>query len=141
MTRRLTQTQERLERLQHIAALLQLLEQIALRRRAHGVVQITLARLELDLEHHVRARRQLGRHFTLEATQDERLGLLAQLSELLLISLLDRQAVAIAKLRASGEQPAVREVEHAPQLFQAIFQQSTAERDGEIGFQRVRRAR
>ena len=128
----LAQAQQRLERGEHAAAGAEARHDVLARRGAHRVVERALFVRELDVQHDLGARRQLGRDLALEAAQHERPDALAQPRGGLARrpSAIGR-AVALGEVLARAEQARVREVELAPELVEAVLDRRAGERHAE----------
>lgn len=99
---------------------------------------------QLDLEHLLLLRRQIGGDDLLRAAQHERTDTTAQLVEptttvftaLLVLgdlALLDRLDVPIAELPGGGEEAGSGELEQRPQVGQAVLHRGACDRVGHIG--------
>src|SRR5690606_34442119 len=104
----------------------------------HGRVELALLGLELDVEHHVAARGQLGRDDALEPSQHEGPSFFAQNSELRAIALFDGKREALPKVAAPAEQTAIGKMHQAPELLEPVFEGRARERQPEVRGQLVR---
>ena len=141
VARRLAQAQERLERREDASPVGESVGDVLLGRDAHGVVDVALDLVELDVEHDVGPRRKLRDDLALRAPEDERPDLRAQARRGARVPGLDRSGVALLKVAGAAEQPRVREVHHAPQLLESVLDRRAAQRDAKLAAQLERGAR
>ena len=98
----------------------------------HRVVQAPVLRRELDGEHLLLLRRQLGRHELLRAAQDQGADASPQaLASLGVAVLLDRPPVPLVERPPRREQPRRHELQDRPQLAQVVLDRRARDREAE----------
>ena len=142
MARGLAQAQERLEGREDAPAVGHPIGDVLLRRDADRVVDVALDLVELDVEHDVGARRKLGQRPRASSAGGRTAGSSRAGAPRRRRRRLDRARRSAPGSRSRPpRRPGVREMHHAPELFEPVLDRRAAQRDAKLPAELERGAR